>query len=262
MGLRLRDQQRDWDALKKEIVKLRETNHSILEISDKLRLSDKTVTKYLKEFGISGRRRSTRTDHFNESYFQNIDSEDKAYFLGLLYADGNVYLKRNRVQITLINNDSHILQSFQKFINSTSKLYSDKGKYAKLILESEKMCQDLINLGCFPNKSLVLKFPTTEQVPIKWQSHFIRGYFDGDGHISKKKNYLFINVTSSKEFIESLIEKIDSLGIEYTGPYKRYKKNESSAHCVFIKSKSSTKFYEFLYQNSTIFLDRKKEIFI
>jgi intein/homing endonuclease len=261
MGLRLIDQQRDWEKLKREIVSLRNQNYSVMQIVKELKVCDKTVMKYLKESGISGRK-STRKDHFDENYFEKIDTEDKAYFLGLMYADGNVYLKRNRVQITLVNSDGYILEAFQKFIGSTSKLYSDRGKYTKIILESEKLTKHLIELGCVPNKSLVLKFPQEDQLPVHLLNHFIRGYFDGDGHVSNRKNYWYINMTSSKEFIESLIEIFDSLKIEYTGPYKRYKKNELSAHSVFIKSKSSVKFHEFLYRDATIFLKRKKEIFI
>ena len=144
-----------------------------------------------------------RVNNFNDDYFETIDTEDKAYFLGLLFADGNVYTARNRIQITLANEDAYILKAFADCIGYTGKMYIDREKYSKLILPSKKMCADLTRLGCTPNKSLTLQFPT--EVPDELMHHFIRGYFDGDGHISKDKRlinpYYHINITSTKEFI-------------------------------------------------------------
>jgi len=105
--------------------------------------------------------------YYNEEYFKKIDSKDKAYFLGLLYADGNVYhgtesnkKQRNRIQITLNNDDAYILQKFLNYLGSNSKLYSDKKRYTKLILDNKSLYNDIIRLGCIPNKSLILKFPS------------------------------------------------------------------------------------------------------
>lgn len=43
------------------------------------------------------------------------------------------------------------------------------------------MFGDLSKHGCVPNKSLILKFPTT--LPNELVNDFIRGYFDGDGSV-------------------------------------------------------------------------------
>lgn len=51
----------------------------------------------------------------------------------------------------------------------------------RLACYSKKSYTDLINKGCGINKSLILKFPDETQVPQNLISHFIRGYFDGDG---------------------------------------------------------------------------------
>jgi hypothetical protein len=204
-----------------------------------------------------------RVNNFNDDYFETIDTEDKAYFLGLLFADGNIYTARNRVQITLANEDAYILQTFAKAIGYTGKMYIDREKYSKLILPSKKMCEDLTKLGCTPNKSLTLEFPT--EVPNELLHHFIRGYFDGDGHISKNKKlvnpYYHINITSTIEFITVLKDILLNNCIETGNIYKRYKDNEVSAHQVYIINKSARKFIQYLYSGATIYLTRKQKVY-
>lgn len=204
-----------------------------------------------------------RVNNFNDDYFEKIDTEDKAYFLGLLFADGNIYLKRHRVQITLANEDAYILNKFAECINYSGKLYSDKGLYSKLILPSKKMCEDLISLGCTANKSLSLKFP--DKVPEELMNHFVRGYFDGDGHISKDKKlvnaYYHINITSTEQFLEVLKDIFNRNDINVGKIYKRYKHKEVSAHTVYVKNKSSKQFVDYIYRNATIFLKRKHNVY-
>jgi len=204
-----------------------------------------------------------RVNNFNDDYFETIDTEDKAYFLGLLFADGNIYTARHRVQITLANEDAYILQAFADCIGYTGKMYIDRGKYSKLILPSKKMCADLTKLGCTPNKSLTLQFPT--EVPNELMHHFIRGYFDGDGHISKDKKlvkpYYHINITSSKSFMERLKEVLLENSIETGTLYKRYKDREHSAHTTFVLNKSAKQFVEYIYNNASLFLTRKHNIY-
>lgn len=199
-----------------------------------------------------------RVNNFNDDYFETIDTEEKAYFLGLLFADGNIYTARNRVQITLVNEDAYILQAFATAIGYSGKMYIDREKYSKLILPSKKMCADLTKLGCTPNKSLTLQFPT--EVPNQLIHHFIRGCFDGDGHVSKPRGSFNVNFTSSKDFMNKFIEILDNLNIEHTGSRKRYKDRTESAYQVYIRAKSAKCFFDYIYNDSNVFLNRKKII--
>ena len=199
-----------------------------------------------------------RVNNFNDDYFETIDTEDKAYFLGLLFADGNVYTARYRVQITLANEDAYILKAFANCIGYTGKMYIDREKYSKLILPSKKMCADLTRLGCTPNKSLTLQFPT--EVPEELMHHFIRGCFDGDGHVSRKKDCFNVNFTSSKDFMDKFVELLDILEISHTGSKKRYKDKEHSAYSIYLRSKSAKSFFNYIYNNSNLFLERKQKI--
>ena len=204
-----------------------------------------------------------RINNFNDDYFEVIDTEEKAYFLGLLFADGNVYLKRHRVQLTLANEDAYIIQKFADCIGYTGKLYIDKEKYSKLILPSKKMCNDLISLGCTANKSLTLKFPTG--VPDNLLHHFVRGYFDGDGHISKDKKlvnpYYHINITSTYEFILTLKDILLKNGVNTGKINKRYKNKEVSAHTVYVHNKSAKSFVDYIYSQATVYLTRKQKVY-
>jgi intein/homing endonuclease len=204
-----------------------------------------------------------RVNNFNDDYFEKIDSEDKAYFLGLLFADGNVYLKRNRVQLTLANEDSYIIDRLAECIDYHGKIYSDRGLYSKIILPSKKMCEDLISLGCTSRKSLTLKFP--EGLREDLLHHFIRGYFDGDGHISRHKKlvnpYYHINITSSEPFIKRLKDILSDKGIEIGNVYKRYKDKPDSAHTIYVRSRSAGEFFSYIYNNATLFLKRKKKVY-
>ncbi len=204
-----------------------------------------------------------RVNNFNDDYFEIIDTEDKAYFLGLLFADGNVYTARNRVQLTLVNDDAYILEAFAKFIGYTGKMYIDRQKYTKIILPSKKMCADLTKLGCTPNKSLTLQFPT--EVPDKLMCHFIRGYFDGDGHISLDKKlvnpYYHINLTSSEQFVDKLKDVLKEQNVITGTSYKRYKDRPMSAHTVYVMNKSAKSFGSYIYKDATVYLNRKHKIF-
>lgn len=268
--------------MKEKIISLYKSGISCKQIAKEVGSYPKAVSTVLKENNITIKKgpEYLRQNERDENYFHKIDTPDKAYFLGLLYADGNIYLKRNRVQITLWNEDVYILEKMANAIKYTGKMYIDRIKYTKLIIDSKIMVNDLINKGCIPNKSLILKFPTEEQVPAELQRHFIRGYFDGDGCISTSrkqlnkisvrrgaisynKQHLSCNITSTKEFINSLSEILNNNYI-YTGEFiKRYPKKELSAGtCYISRAADIEKFYKYIYEDcNDIYLLRKKDKF-
>jgi len=255
------------EKLKQEAIELYRQGKQIKEICNMIDLCDKTISKVLKENGIVIKTgpEYLRTHYFNDNYFEEINTADKAYFLGLLYADGNVYLKRNRVQITLAEEDSYILTEFAKRVGHNGRLYVDR-EFHKLIFDSKKMCQDLIKLGCVPRKSLILRFPTQEQVPDKILSHFIRGYFDGDGSIyfrSKNLQAKSVSFVSTKEFLMVLKTVLFQESIDSSDFLVRYKnKPDSAGEIRFGDKKGVKRFSEFIYKDcENLFLKRKKEKF-
>ncbi len=197
------------------------------EIAKKYNCSHVSISTILRENNIKTREftETSRKYLINENYFDTIDNENKAYILGLLYADGNNYPELNTVQLSLIESDKLILDKITNLIQPdkplkyVSKQYMrDKGVKASpqynLIITNKHISKRLIELGLVKNKSLILTFPIKEQVPEHLYNHFIRGYFDGDGciHVNKKNNHSF-SMLGTKEFLE----KVQNILVEKTG---------------------------------------------
>lgn len=206
----------------------------------------------------------------NIDYFKSINTIDKAYFLGLLYADGYIGNSKSRgkeMQLGLI--DLNILKIFNTYLESNHLIHPIKIKYIgcsqgyRLSIIRDELYDDLIKLGCFPKKSLILKFPTLEQVSNEFISHFIRGYFDGDGCISiKTYGKASVQIAGTKEFLKSIKLILNNLAITCN---IRPDKNINILY--FAGTNNIKKFYNFIYQNkNNIFLERKynkfKELFI
>jgi len=247
--------------MKEKIIKLYNSKVSTKNISIQLKITRYQVLKTLKEADIKLRNLSDshKTLNYDETYFEKIDTEAKAYFLGLLYADGNVCIKgnRKRFQITLQDEDIPTLEKLLKEVGG-GNLYKDR-KYTKISIYNSKMVDDLIKLGCVPSKSLILKFPKNI-IPDNLMNHFIRGFFDGDGSVVKIKDIGYtINFTSVESFLNPLKEILLNNGIKLSKFYIRYKNKLNSAGSMyFYQSKRKEKiFYNYLYKNATIYMDRK-----
>jgi len=122
---------------------------------------------------------------YNENYFETIDSEDKAYFLGFIFADGCITndVKKYRYQLTikLHSKDFSILERFIKSIDGKMDVWKNKKReMCEVFLSGKKIINDLETLGVVQNKTFLVKYP---QIDEKFERHFLRGYFDGDGCI-------------------------------------------------------------------------------
>lgn len=131
--------------------------------------------------------------NLDRNYFQEIDSYDKAYFLGFMITDGNVGKNSNSVAITLSEKDSEILEVFREKTGNENPLsvLERKGRSSKEVtfhLKSEKMKNDLAKYGVVPNKTYIVKPPPN--IDDSLMSHFIRGLIDGDGFISYKSHQI------------------------------------------------------------------------
>src|ERR1035437_1132855 len=129
---------------------------------------------------------------FDEHYFDNIDTKDKAYILGFLFADGYNYECRGVISLSLAQRDKEILDKINEILHSNRPLqFIDMKKYHKeqthqnqyrLNLSNRHTSMTLKKLGCSQCKSKTLLYPTF--LTPEFTHHFIRGYFDGDSCIS------------------------------------------------------------------------------
>lgn len=157
----------------------RESGSRRKDILKKWGISSRHYNEIILKFG-GGVKKQYNWYRFNEDYFEKIDTEDKAYFLGFIVADGSV--SKNKNVIKIIQKETDILYEFKKYVNSDAPVFTSKtNNVSSISISSSKTKNDLEKLGIFPNKTMIVKYP---DIPENLQNHFMRGVFDGDGCIS------------------------------------------------------------------------------
>lgn len=179
-------------------------------IAKELNINSSTVLRILKRNNIQIRDASSskRIYALDESLLDNIDSEEKAYFLGLMWSDGNIHKESNDIKIDLHSKDEDILIKLSNFFFKKEKLYRYATKttpYTRLLLTSAKLKEKLINLGCIPNKTFKLKYPNISE---NLNRHFIRGLIDGDGSVFDYESPT-ISVTGTRDLLLKASEIIE-----------------------------------------------------
>lgn len=245
------------------------------ELAKKYNISTYTVNRFLRLNNINIRlqKDSRRTHKFkDEHFFDKIDTEAKAYFLGLLWTDGCNYIKIKdnnhvyHVVISLQEQDKHILDTFCKYIfyedilqyRKTKKDYNRQDQYSLRIV-SEHVSKTLLQYGMTPRKSFTLKLPKC--IPDTLMNHFVRGLWDGDGSIyfnTTSKNYAcnFIgSIVSCKQLNKILLQKV---GISFSFGIRNNYTIPMGTLTIHSTNKSKT-FLNWLYNNSnpTLRLNRK-----
>ena len=243
----------------KIIVDYNKGNFKLKDLSLKYGIKYDTISKNIRKMGIITNPHGKIS--LNSNAFEKIKTEEEAYWLGFLYADGSVYKDSKghyRFELGLQERDLEHIEKFKKFINSKHKIaYREKTKSYRIIFNDSKFCNDLIKLGCIPNKSLILKFPTEKQVPIELINHFIRGYFDGDGYLSKPPKQLTLDLLGTKEFLDCLLSHIEST----KKTLKKDKRHLNNTFNFSLCGDNARNFLKYIYKNATVFLNRKKELY-
>lgn len=221
--------------VKDEIISLYQQGKQKKEISKLLNVSDYSITKFFKDNCVY---------RFNENCFESIDSEEKAYWLGFLWADGNI--SEYAIFLELQDSDRHHLEKFRKFLQNEYQNFDiTKGNCIRLRANSKKVIEDLKYLG-FGLKDNRVSIPTIKPDLIR---HFIRGYFDGDGHI-RIKNNLFegVDISGRSEFIDNLNKYLN---------FKRCENHSSNSKRIYSNKEGGLEFFNFVYKDATIYLERK-----
>ena len=201
---------------------------------------------------------------FDNCIFDKIDTEEKAYWLGFLEADGCVHSGNGdfRIELGLKAEDYHHLEKFKKFIGKNNKIsWRASTKSYRFNFRDKKIHSDLIRLGCVPKKSLILNFPNESQVPDNLLKHFIRGYFDGDGSFWFEGKQFGLNILSSSSFLNGLKKRIKIFSdisiypVHYERPNGAYRIQTGSSDVI-------NAFLEWIYKDSNIYLDRKYQKYL
>lgn len=251
-----------------DILNKYQNNWSQQKIADFYEVS-RTVIKRILEIqnnGIVIRNRTSKYK-YQQDIFENIDTAEKAYWLGFLAADGCNYQREHNASVILNVHEKDIkhLEKFKKFCHTDAEIksyigyegFSNQTPMCKITLNSKKISNDLIDKGILPNKSLILQPP---HILEEFYKPFILGYFDGDGSISKTSQYnnYSISIQGTKEILTWICEVLD-------WDAKLEKRNiNSNNNSYYIRCGGTNKPYQILnqlYNSCEIHLDRKFNIY-
>jgi hypothetical protein len=209
----------------------------------------------------------------NNDYFKNIDTQNKAYILGFIAADGHVSTKKSNkyVSIEISEKDVEILKFIKKEIGYDGtfgcKILKNR-RYLRLRVYGEDFTNNVIKYGLGNLKTYRLELPT---LPDDKYRHFIRGFFDGDGciHVSarksgiKKGKYRYqIVMLGAENFCNQLHEYIlKTLGINFEKTIRITKRGTNLMYLRLFRIADIKKFMDYIYSNGNFYLKRKQKIF-
>lgn len=248
---------------------------SLSKLEREKNINRHTFANWLKEQEIEIRNPGSyaRKYDLDEHYFDVIDTEEKAYFLGYLYADGCNHSDITRISIQLSIIDKEILQKFSHFVYkdeilSYNKVINKEGKefeYVRLLMHSTHMTQQLSKLGMTPRKSFSLTFPNWLDVNL--YHHFLRGLIDGDGWIflsseDAKRNESCVGLICTRQINDFLLDFFkQDLGLK---AYLSKAHSQDFEVMCDIRLKgyaNQKKFLTWLYKDATIYLERKYQYY-
>lgn len=247
------DQWNPEDSVVQEIIRKYEKGKSARQLSFEYDAVDVTITSLLQRHGVFVRNRSDakRTNQIKEDVF-DIITEESAYWIGFILADGNVYhppKRSKQLNIGLAERDWEHLEKFKKFIGSNKPLYYNKNNGGVFIsFYSNRIVEKLFEYGIVPRKSKIAKVPES----LKNNRHFWRGMVDGDGWV----NYNLLGLCGTLDVVSCFNEFVHSVS-NVTPRVKPRQKTECcweiTYSAVYVQS-----ILDILYKDSCIALSRKK----
>ena len=246
-----------------------ECDMRIVDMAKFFKVTKRTVPALLKIRGINTARKNRYT--LNEHYFDKVDTERKAYWLGYLFADGFVGNEKfNNIVFSQKQSDGYIVKEFANDIEFTGKTriskrpggFENSGKSVVLNFSSEIMAKALGHLKMYTCKSMTIE----DLPPIKddLMRHFVRGYFDGDGSVSRHLKYInkkgksiysrHCDMIGTQPFLEKIASLVsaESFFSDSHTPGMKY--------LNFNKIDSMTSLYHYMYDGATVYLKRKFNI--
>lgn len=251
-----------------KIISMYSLRRSMTMMQKETGLSIKSIKDYLKEKNLWSGHRSLKY-YYDEFFFDKIDTEEKAYWLGFIYADG--YLTNEySVGIEIHEKDINHVEKFRQSLKaeSTVKVYHKNSTFGpqtncRFVIRSKHMHSILLSYYGSIHKTFEGHFPKIDREDLV--RHVIRGFFDGDGSITgepKDENHLFcpqISFIGTKETLE-YIENISGFSWSWGQRFPEKKTNNYQIGCGRVNDCIS--FLNFMYKDATIYLDRKHDRYL
>lgn len=253
-----------WNDKEIQFVKENYKKMTNKEMAEKLGRTKVAVDIKINKLGLKKSKYS-----YDNEYFKEINSIEKAYWLGFVYADGYISISRNgygkEFAIELQGSDYKHLKKFNKSINGNIEVKRFKTKCnlnnkiydsCSIRIYSKDFVNNLIKQGVTTNKSYSIKLPDIDDI---YMSHFIRGYFDGDGCICESKRKKHTNTIKCdftcgcEEFLLQLRKYLLNVGVNSY----MIKENNKPYKLVIGGLNNCNRFLEYIYKDASVYLDRK-----
>lgn len=244
-----------------KIIEKYQNGLSMAKLGKEFQCDPTTISNILKAYNIKARNLSQARRNFlnytiNEDCFEQIDSPEKAYWLGVMYSDGYISKREytNSFGLSIAEKDEEWLEKFKQFLNyngeikhykTTKSAYKENLPYVRLIIGNNKIVKDLEDKGVVEHKTkLISKLPD-----IPYLDDFIRGYIDGDGSLAQRLPHF--TVSGNKAFLEDIAKYFNL-------PYKLYV--DKTIYSLRYNKNCSEYLEKRLYSSAVVYLERKFQI--
>jgi hypothetical protein len=235
------------EEVREEMIASYQKGEGVLAIAKRFHVRHGSVSALLKGRGIS-LRTHLRGITCNDAYFHEIDTEEKAYWLGFITADGHITTD-NRIGIHLASRDVHHLYKFKEALNAAQTV-SQNERDCKFVICSPQMVADLASHGILPRKTGSTK---PAQVAPELERHYWRGVIDGDGYISKDGERL--TLVGDYE----VILQFQAFTLAKSPQMKACISRKENIYQIQLYGKVARKMLELLYSGASVYLERKYE---
>lgn len=237
---------------------LENPNISLSAVASQFKTKPDTIKRRMAVIGEEYQTRYKR--NFNRSIFHIIDTPEKAYWLGFILADGYINEDRGFLKIKLAEKDRQHLVKFLTFIGDNEEVikeetggaYTLDNKCVSIEFDSRELVNDLVQYNLHQNKSgkeCPIDMPNEE-----YTLAYIRGMIDGDGHI-EDGYFKYVGSLESCEYLKNIFSQ--------WFPFQedcKYIYLKETIYSFEIRNKKINNILKKIYDNSTIYLDRKYQV--
>lgn len=235
------------------------------EIGNILGIDVKQIRGKVSHLNLTSKKRQ-----INETYFDDINTPLKAYFLGFIYADGwiinNEETGNYEFGMSLQSQDKYVLEKINEELGGKNIIYhqhpkevlvckkqiAHSGHIDTLRVYSKKLVNSLIKNGIETNKSLKDNYPIVDDSLF---FDFLRGYIDGDGcfYVDNKQTYMHITCSSYAP-LKYIQDKLHSFGIKT----QLYTENDKKIRLMCTSFNEMNKLVNRLYYEDGLFCLQRK----
>jgi len=259
--IKTRDHRKLLDKDIEEICSLYKSCRNAAEIARRFSVDSKTIHYHLHKHNIATSRYTYSIGQ--PGFFREIDTERKAYWVGLIAADGCVIERNNTLQMGFLASDRVLLEKFLQDIEANHPIHKkDKGRYVRIDITAPSLIKDLRQFGIIPRKTFNLVWPN--MIPEPLISHYMRGFVDGDGGFYFYKSKLGyapkFSFALSSGCVQFLTKFRDELALACEIPPAKIFKQKGHntrmfSYCGRFRVRD---IFQFLYRDATVWLPRKR----